>query len=107
LNVARLLGMLDRPAPPDLVQHVVEDAREGSGHLQAQHTAPVGGYFEAAVRLGDVIEPGQPLGRIVDPLGESPCLIAAQVSGMLLFLRTFPSVQQGDPLAAVLRRGGM
>jgi predicted deacylase len=102
LNVARLLDMLDHAGVSDRVRYVVEDDRDGSGHLQAQHTAPVRGYFEPAVRLGQVVEPEQPLGRILDPLGEAPCLISAQVPGMVVFLRTFPSVQPDDPLTAIL-----
>lgn len=102
MNVARLLGMLDRAGAPDRVRYIVEDDHDGSGHLQAQHTAPVAGYFEPAVRLGQIVEPEQSLGQILDPLGESPVPIPAQNAGMVLFVRTFPSVQAGDPLAAIL-----
>jgi predicted deacylase len=103
LNVAHELKMLiGRTMPASRVQYVVEDDRDQAGHLQVQQTAPEAGYFESAVRLGQVIEAGQPLGTILDPLGESPCVVNAKMAGMVLFLRTFPSVQAGDPLAAIL-----
>lgn len=102
LRVACVLGMLDVPTPPNQVRYVVEDDRDHSGHLQRQHPAPRAGFFERAVELGDVVAPGQVIGRVVDPLGQDAVEAAAAHEGTVLFLRVFPSVQQGDCLASLL-----
>jgi predicted deacylase len=102
LNVATTLGMIDRPAPENFVEHVVEDDREGSGHLQVQHPAPVAGFFEQLVELGDSIQTGQPLGSIFDPFGEPLCDLPAAENGIVLFLRAVPGVSAGESLGGVL-----
>ena len=70
LNVMSSLGMLDLPPPTSNVQFVVEDPRPNSGHMQSSYPSPADGYFEPAVELGQPISIGQPLGWIVDPLGQ-------------------------------------
>jgi predicted deacylase len=101
-NVMSHLGMLKAPAKTSRVQHVIEDDREQSGHLQINHPAPSAGFFEPAVTLGQMIEGGQPLGEIVDPLGDAPVSVAATHSGIVAVLRSFPSVNKGDSLATVI-----
>ncbi len=60
-NILIDLGMIDGEVVfPDVEPIVVEDARPGSGILQVQHPAPIGGVFEPAVALGDAIEEGEP-----------------------------------------------
>ncbi len=102
LNVAAMLGMIDRPDPANRVKHVVEDDREGSGHLQVQHPAPVAGFFEPLVELGDSIRIGLPLGRIVSPFGEPLCEVPAAESGIVLFLRAVAGVSAGESLGGIL-----
>jgi predicted deacylase len=102
LNVAAALGMLDRAAPGSNVRHVVEDNRAASGHLQVQHPAPIAGFFEPAVALGDAVARGQSLGRIVDPFGEPLAEVAACEAGVVLFQRAVPSVQVGDSIGGIL-----
>ena len=101
-SISGALGMMDVAEAPSRVRYVVEDDRDNSGHLQVQHTAPVAGYFEPAVRLGQIVERAALLGRVLDPLGESPVPVQVQQPGTVLFLRTFPAVQPGDSLAAIL-----
>ncbi|MCE9606284.1 MAG: succinylglutamate desuccinylase/aspartoacylase family protein [Planctomycetia bacterium] len=108
-NVARAFGILDdgslqesTPAAPEPCRYFIEDDRDQSGHLQVQSQAPVAGYFAPRVALGDVIERGQIIGTITDPLGEQAVDIAAYDSGTVLLLRTFPTVRAGDPLMVVL-----
>lgn len=101
-NVARALGMLAGPAPESRVTHVIEDDRDASGHLQRQCPSPAAGYFQPEVALGDVVQEGQRVGVINDPLGESPTPILAYRTGTVLLLRTFPSVKVGDPLIVIL-----
>lgn len=102
LNVMAVLGMIERELPSSRVRYVVEDARENAGYLQIQNPAPCAGYFEPAVRLGDCVEAGQPLGRISDVLGDEELLIPATQDGIVLVLRTYPYVDAGDSLAVIL-----
>jgi predicted deacylase len=102
LQVCRALGMYDEPAASGRVRYVVEDDRDESGHLQAQYPADKAGYFEPAVELGDIVAPGQVLGRILGPLGEACEVIAASSGGVVLMLRMVPAVRPGDALAALL-----
>ncbi|MBI2825520.1 MAG: hypothetical protein HYX69_12625 [Planctomycetia bacterium] len=94
--------MLDRPAAEHRVRYVVEDDRDESGHLQRQRVAPVAGFFQPAAALGSAVQRGDAIGHIVGPLGDVLATVRAAAPGTLLFLRTFPSVAAGDPLAAIL-----
>src|SRR5690606_11868045 len=67
MQVAASLGMLDHERAESVVQYVVEDDRDNSGHLQAQHPADRAGYFQPLVQLGQVVERDQPIGHILDP----------------------------------------
>ena len=101
-NVMSVLGMIDAPLPPSRVQHAIEDPRPQSGHLQRCYPSPADGYFEAAVELGQAVEKGAPLGRVVDILGREPQEVLSTQTGLVLVLRTLPAVQPGDSLAVIL-----
>jgi predicted deacylase len=102
-NVLAELGML-RSAHrwTSRVKYTVHDDRQNSGHMQLNHPSPATGYFESAVRLGEMVDAGQPLGEVVDVLGDAPVSVAATNSGMVAVLRTFPSVSKGDALATII-----
>ena len=103
LNVMGALGMIDRTErQPSRVQHVIEDDRPQSGHVQIQHPAPCDGFFAAHVQLGQAVVPGELLGVVYDELGEQPQEVQSTQAGIVLFLRTFPGVRQGEGLAVVL-----
>lgn len=102
LNAMRSLGILSGEQPPSAVKYFVEDDRFDSGRLQNKCTAPSAGYFQPTVALWDVVEQGQPIGRLEDPLGEAPVTINAYTTGTVMLLRTFPSVKVGDPLIVIL-----
>lgn len=105
-NVMSELGLFRAHAPPpSRVRQVIEDDREQSGHLQINHPSPASGFFDPAVTLGQMIESGQPLGEVVDPLGEAPLSVAAAHSGIVAVLRSSRSVQAGDSLATVVELG--
>jgi len=100
------LGLLDQ-LPPDVSPLTdphppifVEDDRPQSGYLQLQHPAPWTGFFEPSVALGDTVQQGDVLGHLWTLAGEEPVL-AAQ-AGLVLGLRTFARVNQGDALAVIL-----
>lgn len=102
LNVMALLSMLDRPQPASRIEHVVEDPRAGSGHMQVQNPAPTTGFFEPRVQLGDRTAAGEPLGTVVDITGETAVEIPADRSGLILGLCTFPRVLAGQSVAVIL-----
>lgn len=101
-NVMASLGLLDQPPEPSAVRWVVEDMRTGSGHMQRCYPAPMSGCFESAVHLGQSVQAGDLVGFVVDPLGHVRHEVRANEGGLVLVLRTFPAVQQGDSLAVIL-----
>ncbi len=103
LNVMRELKMIQRDVRPSKIKYVIEDNRRDSGHLQIQHPAPATGFFEPAVELGQIVQQGDLLGRIIaDPLAENTCDIRAQHGGVVLCLATLPRVLQGSGVAVIL-----
>lgn len=102
LNVMAELNLLDRVRQANLVKHVVENPEPNSGHMQICNPAPVAGYWETHVQLGDEIRAGQVLG-MVHPLdgGESRPITATE-TGILVVLRTFPRVLAGDSVGVVM-----
>jgi predicted deacylase len=102
-NVMAELGMTTRPNRfVSRVRHVVHDDTPNSGHMQLNHPSPASGFFEPAVKLGSNIEAGEPLGEVIDTLGEAPVSVAAAKSGILAVLRSCPSVSKGDSLATII-----
>ncbi len=102
LNVMAELGMIERSPPPSRVKHIVEDLRTQSGFMQIQNPAPVSGYFDSRVELGQHIQDGDLIGTICDPLGEATVEVFADQSGMVLMLKTFPYVEKNEGLAVIL-----
>lgn len=103
LNVLQQLQMIEgRKVPESDVEITVEDPRPNSGHMQCCYPAPQDGCFEICVELGQLVKTGQLLGWVSDPLGKTRHKIHANESGLVLVLRTFPSVKQGDSLAVIL-----
>ncbi len=107
LNVMGELGMIAGREPlPSCVEYVIEDDSENAGHMQIQNPAPSNGYFEPAVRLGDPVKVGQLLGNVTDVLGDWVVPVNSTQEGIVLVLRTFPTVQAGDSLAVILEVDG-
>ena len=102
LNVMGVLGMIDRQVGSSHVKHVVEDSRPLSGHMQIQNPAPIDGYFESRVVLGQRVATGDLLGVVCDELGDVREEVKLTQTGLMLVLRTFPRVSKGDGLGVVL-----
>ncbi|NQV27164.1 MAG: succinylglutamate desuccinylase/aspartoacylase family protein [Rhodopirellula sp.] len=102
LNVLSMLGMLNREPAENHVERIVEDPRPNSGHMQVCHPSPVTGYFEPVVKLGDAVRAGDSLGTVFDLTGSGRQTILAQHSGIVLTLRTFPRVHEGESVGVVL-----
>lgn len=101
-NVMASLGMLEEEPQSNAVRWMVEDPRPQSGHMQRCYPSPAAGCFEASVSLGQRVEPNQMLGWVVDALGQTRREVRANESGLVLVLRTFPAVNEGDSLAVIL-----
>ena len=102
MNVMAHLGMIDRPAPTPMVEHVVENAKPNAGHMQICNPSPMAGFFEPAVRLGDRVQVGDRLGVVSDILGDRLLPVLSKQAGLVLVLNTFASVREGDSLAVIL-----
>lgn len=102
LNVLAEFGMLDRKRPENRVLYVKEDARDGSGHLQVGHPAPLTGIFEARVALGDRVSQGDRLGTVTDVGGAHAADIAANASGIVIMLPGLPRVVKDQATAMIV-----
>jgi uncharacterized protein len=102
LNVMCLLEMIDGAIPPCRVEHTVEDPRPDSGHMQVCNPSPMTGFFEPAVELGSRIESGELIGTVTDLLGATSCEIRAQQTGIVLVLRSFARVMEGESVGVIL-----
>jgi predicted deacylase len=65
--------------------------------------APEAGLFEPVVKLGDVVEVGQPCGQVhfVDNPGREPVPAHFRAAGMVISQRHFGRVDRGDCVAHV------
>lgn len=102
LNVMGMLKMLRRHPPPNRVEHVVEDPTPTSGHLQVCNPSPATGYFAPAVCIGDRVAQGELIGTVFELSGNRPHTMAAEESGIVLMLRTFPRVRVGETVGVIL-----
>ena len=96
-NLLRHLGMLDGapeiPAPPRRLH--------GIGNTDEGVYAAASGFFMPSVALLDPVRAGQPIGRIVDELGEVLATPVAPADGIVGLLRELPPVDEGDVLLLV------
>lgn len=102
LNLMAELNMIDRTPPPSRIEYVVEDGRDNSGHIQLNYPAPCAGFFEPRLKLMERVQPGDVIGTVVDHLGRRREEVRSTQAGLILCLRVFNRVHQGDSLAAVL-----
>lgn len=102
LNVMAMLGMIERPQPASRLEHIVEDDRPDSGHMQVCCPSPVTGFFEPAVGLGDPIEAGALFGTVSDVLGSDVRPVHSQQDGIVLTLRTYTRVLEGESLGVIV-----
>lgn len=94
--------MIDRSLPPKRIQSIVEDERDNAGYMQIQNSAPMAGFFEPAVHLGQLIKQGDTLGTVTDILGEHTVDICAEHNGVVGVLKTFCRVDENDSVGVVV-----
>jgi predicted deacylase len=103
LHVLIDVGVIEGESAPSLGEPlIVEDERPEAGHMQICHPAPKEGFFEATVALGQHVRRGETLGVVSDILGQEPVPIPADRAGIVLVLRAFPRVSEGESVGVVL-----
>lgn len=102
LNVLASLGMISQTPPASQINLVVEDPREGSGHMQICHPSPIDGYFHSVASLGDEIKCGAAFGYVTNFCGDERHDVHAEHNGRVLTLRTFPRVLRGESVGVIL-----
>jgi len=107
LNVMAELEMVDRASfshqpVASRIRYEVEDHRENAGHMQIRNPSPQTGFFQPTVRLGQAVTVGAALGEVCDVLGEQRTTVRSRESGVVIVLRTFSRVFEGDALAVIL-----
>lgn len=102
LNVLADLKMIESRQFENRVEHLVEDSRPASGHLQVCNPSPVDGYFEAAVQLGQNVDVGELLGVVYALQDDRRYPIHAETKGIVIVLRTFPRVRAGESVGVIL-----
>jgi len=102
LNVMAELGMLQCPLPESNICHSIEDGRPDSGHMQVCNPSPLTGCFEPAVTVGEIICKGESFGTVRDIIGEKSREVFAEQTGIVMTLRTYPRVQQGESLGVIV-----
>ena len=102
INVMGEVGIVACEHPTRRVKHFVEDPRPESGHLQICHPSPIAGFFEPKVDLGMQVAKGSLIGRVINVLGDKKERVYSNTDGIVICLRTLPSVKRGDSLAVVM-----
>jgi predicted deacylase len=93
-NIWRTLGVLaDAPPAPNEPPRVLSRFE----WLRSEHQ----GIFECAVKVSDVVQTGQSLGRMIDLLGDPLTEVRSPAAGVVLFTVTSPAIKHGGLLLGV------
>ena len=106
LNVMAEFGMLQHEQPESQVELVIEDPRDGSGHMQLQNPPPITGQFTPAVVLGQRVTPGDLLGHVVSVNDDAVQPITCTQAGYVLAIRTYPRVHENDSVIVIMEDVG-
>jgi uncharacterized protein len=104
LNVMALLKMIEQNPPVNKVVHVVEDRKTESGHMQLSNPSPMTGFFEPAIQLGDQVHTGDLIGTVCNVLGTEKISVISKANGIILTLKTFSFVPEGEGLSVILEK---
>lgn len=102
LQTMAALRIIEREISVDRIRYWAEDARAGTGHLQASHPAPYAGKFVPEVELGQQVEAGQLLGLLNCDSISSAIKIVAQHSGRVVCLHSSKPAEGGEGLAVIV-----
>lgn len=104
LNVMAHLGLIERERPPCAVEETIEDARPQSGHMQICNPAPITGFFEARVELGQMVGVGDALGGVSSIFGDETYQMLSEQTGRVIVLREYPRVNAGESIGVIAER---
>jgi len=104
LNVMGQLEMLEREPPLCAVEEIIEDTRPQSGHMQICNPAPLTGFFEARVKLGDTVGVGDVLGSISSLAGDETREVLSEQAGRVIVLRKYPRVNADESIGVIAER---
>jgi len=104
LNVMSQLEMLEREPPLCAVEEIIEDTRPQSGHMQICNPAPITGFFEARVKLGDTVGVGDVLGSISSLAGDETREVLSEQAGRVIVLRKYPRVNADESIGVIAER---
>jgi predicted deacylase len=104
LNVMGQLEMLEREPPLCAVEEIIEDTRPQSGHMQICNPAPITGFFEARVKLGDTVGVGDVLGSISSLAGDETREVLSEQAGRVIVLRKYPRVNADESIGVIAER---
>lgn len=96
IKVMRSIGMLPRLKVSSRQEPIIS---QKTSWIRASNS----GVFDKKVKLGDLIQKGEPLGSINDPLGDDGESIPAPFTGVVIGLLTLPLVHEGDALVNLAR----
>ncbi len=96
VSVMKRIGMVPDP-------HVPTKGRKRSPKVFVAESsywvrAPRSGVSSATKRIGDVVEEGELLATIADPMGDHGCEVRARAGGILMGASLLPLVNQGDAM---------
>jgi predicted deacylase len=91
IGVMRGIGMLPRSRSKRSFEPMV-------AHGSSWERAPASGVVRMHRGLGDLVESGQPLGEISDPLGTDTVVITARRGGIIIGASRLPLVHEGEAL---------
>lgn len=98
LNLMHELGMWSEEIEPHLITHPVVSVADKVSFLNAEAS----GIFLTEIRNNIIVDKGEEIGCIVNPLtGEVLQQVTATVHGLLFTLRAYPVVYQGSLLARI------
>ncbi len=98
INVMRSIGMLAARAGASKPRREPVIARS-STWIRAQ----AGGILRSTLQLGALVEPGDRLGTISDPLGDADVHVVAADKGVVIGISSLPLVNEGDALIHIAR----
>ncbi|HUR41505.1 MAG TPA: succinylglutamate desuccinylase/aspartoacylase family protein [Verrucomicrobiae bacterium] len=98
LNVLYELGMLERPKGTRLlaVEPVIAESSTWA-------RSPASGVLRAQAALGDVVQGGQVIGIVGDPLSENETPIVSPATGVVIGRLNLPLVHEGDATFHIAR----
>jgi predicted deacylase len=93
-RVLRFLHVLPGEQPIDESRTIMETF----AWIRSEHD----GLFHPTVRVGDMVEEGQNVGKVTDYFGKELQRVDAPASGEVVFLVTSLAMNAGDPLLAIV-----